>query len=338
MARDGAPSLTLADEGGKERARVSVSKDGEPRVAVMDYESRAGAILRVNGRAPQLELYDRTGKNRAMLAAQEDEMVRLLMTDRDGKLRVALGSLGDGNSLIGLYNGENERALMQADANGRPQYDRPIQPREDQLPIDPSTDVPDGFQAGQLHIKNFPGAGAVFHLSHTHFEHRILGDLCLESRLQPVFVRPPAQAGTPCGPWWELLLLKRQRPAPCSIGVRKGAEHFDEIAMLLQLLDGLGDFLLLEVAIAIHEKVILPRLAFAGTGLDLRHIDFEPAHGRQRAVQGADFVRDAQHQTRAITSTGGTALAAQHEKSRRIDGIVLNAGFEDHEMVAFGGQ
>ena len=121
MARDGAPSLTLADEGGKERARVSVSKDGEPRVAVMDYESRAGAILRVNGRAPQLELYDRTGKNRAMLAAQEDEMVRLLMTDRDGKLRVALGSLGDGNSLIGLYNGENERALMQADANGRPQ-------------------------------------------------------------------------------------------------------------------------------------------------------------------------------------------------------------------------
>ncbi len=38
------------------------------------------------------------------------------------------------------------------DANGRPQYDRPIQPREDQLPIDPSTDVPDGFQAGQRGI------------------------------------------------------------------------------------------------------------------------------------------------------------------------------------------
>src|SRR3972149_587381 len=32
------------------------------------------------------------------------------------------------------------------DAAGRPQYDRPIQPREDQLPIDPSTDVPAGFE------------------------------------------------------------------------------------------------------------------------------------------------------------------------------------------------
>jgi valyl-tRNA synthetase len=33
--------------------------------------------------------------------------------------------------------------------DGRVEYDRPIMPREDQLPIDPSTDVPDGFQAEQ---------------------------------------------------------------------------------------------------------------------------------------------------------------------------------------------
>ncbi|MCC7418011.1 MAG: valine--tRNA ligase [Acidobacteria bacterium] len=35
------------------------------------------------------------------------------------------------------------------DAAGRPQYDRPIQAREDRLPVDPSTDVPDGYDAGQ---------------------------------------------------------------------------------------------------------------------------------------------------------------------------------------------
>ena len=35
------------------------------------------------------------------------------------------------------------------DSNGRPQYDRPIRAREEQLPIDPSTDVPEGFQPGQ---------------------------------------------------------------------------------------------------------------------------------------------------------------------------------------------
>ena len=35
------------------------------------------------------------------------------------------------------------------DSNGRLQYDRPITPREEQLPIDPSTDVPEGYAAAQ---------------------------------------------------------------------------------------------------------------------------------------------------------------------------------------------
>jgi valyl-tRNA synthetase len=35
------------------------------------------------------------------------------------------------------------------DAQGRAQYDRPIAAREDQLPIDPSTDVPDGYREEQ---------------------------------------------------------------------------------------------------------------------------------------------------------------------------------------------
>lgn len=35
------------------------------------------------------------------------------------------------------------------DATGEPQYDEPLIPNEDVLPIDPSTDVPDGYTAGQ---------------------------------------------------------------------------------------------------------------------------------------------------------------------------------------------
>jgi valyl-tRNA synthetase len=34
-------------------------------------------------------------------------------------------------------------------ADGRPDYDNPITPGEDHLPIDPSTDVPDGYEPGQ---------------------------------------------------------------------------------------------------------------------------------------------------------------------------------------------
>src|SRR6185312_8426694 len=40
------------------------------------------------------------------------------------------------------------------DADGQPQYDRPIAARDDQLPVDPSTDVPNGYQA---EMRGLPG-------------------------------------------------------------------------------------------------------------------------------------------------------------------------------------
>ena len=43
------------------------------------------------------------------------------------------------------------------DASGRPDYARPIQAREEQLPIDPSTEVPEGFTASQ---RGVPGGFA----------------------------------------------------------------------------------------------------------------------------------------------------------------------------------
>src|SRR2546425_10100872 len=35
------------------------------------------------------------------------------------------------------------------DPSGRAEYDRPLAARDDQLPVDPSTDVPDGYRADQ---------------------------------------------------------------------------------------------------------------------------------------------------------------------------------------------
>ena len=43
------------------------------------------------------------------------------------------------------------------DSNGRVEHDRPIAAREDRLPVDPSTDVPDGYQASQ---RGVPGGFA----------------------------------------------------------------------------------------------------------------------------------------------------------------------------------
>jgi valyl-tRNA synthetase len=49
------------------------------------------------------------------------------------------------------------------DEHGEPDYDKPLLPSEDQLPIDPSTDVPDGFTADQRNQPNgFAGDPDVF--------------------------------------------------------------------------------------------------------------------------------------------------------------------------------
>ncbi len=49
------------------------------------------------------------------------------------------------------------------DADGEPDHDRPLLPDEDRLPIDPSTDVPDGYTAEQRNQPNgFVGDSDVF--------------------------------------------------------------------------------------------------------------------------------------------------------------------------------
>ena len=58
-------------------------------------------------------------------------------------------------------------------ADGRVEYDRPIAAREDQLPVDPSTDVPDGYRADQR--------GAAGRLRRRSRRHGHLGDLVADA-------------------------------------------------------------------------------------------------------------------------------------------------------------
>ena len=120
--------------------------------------------------------------------------------------------------------------------------------------------------------------------------------------------------------------------------VRIRAEDFDEVAMLAEQLDGLGDFRVLKMAVAINEEEIFPRLALAGARFDLRHVDLVPAERGDGLVQRADLVGDADHQAGAVVAGGRTALAAEHEEARGVGGVVLNVLLQHLQAVFFRGQ
>ena len=108
--------------------------------------------------------------------------------------------------------------------------------------------------------------------------------------------------------------------------------------MLAQKLDGLDDFAVLHVAVAIDEEEIFPRLPFAGARFNLRHVDFVAAERGNRLMQRAGFVGDADQQARAVVARGRTALAAQHEEARGVGGVVLDVLFQHAQAVFLGGQ
>ena len=80
-------------------------------------------------------------------------------------------------------------------------------------------------------------------------------------------------------------LVSATRPAGRKLfGVRVGAEHFDEAALLAEQRDGFGHFAVANVAVAIHEEEIFPGFPLAGARLDFRHVDAVSAERRERAV------------------------------------------------------
>ena len=108
--------------------------------------------------------------------------------------------------------------------------------------------------------------------------------------------------------------------------------------MFVEQSDGFGHLAIAHVAVAINEEEILPGLALAGAGLDFGHVDAEAAKGGEGTMQGAHLVHQADHQTGPVAAGGRSALAAQHEETRGVRGVVLNVVFQHAHVVFFGGQ
>src|SRR5439155_753270 len=119
------------------------------------------------------------------------------------------------------------------------------------------------------------------------------------------------------------------------LGVRVRAEHFDEAALLFQLTDGFGNFVVAGMAVAVDEEEILPGFSFAGARFNFRHVDAVTAKGGERAMQRAHLVHQADHDAGAIVAGGRAALAAQHQEARRVGGIVLDVVFQHAQPVFF---
>src|SRR5437899_2720331 len=102
------------------------------------------------------------------------------------------------------------------------------------------------------------------------------------------------------------------------LGVRVRAEHFDEAALLFQLTDGFGHFVVADMAVAIDEEEILPGFSFAGALFNFRHFDAVAAKGGESAMQRAHLVHQTDHETGAIVAGGRAALAAKHEEARSV--------------------
>jgi len=121
-----------------------------------------------------------------------------------------------------------------------------------------------------------------------------------------------------------------------SIHIRIRAEGFYKVAVRAKLLDRLRNFFVLRVAVAINEEKIFPCLALARARFDFRQINLEFAERGDGFVQCADFVGNADHQTRAVIARRRTALATKHEKARRIRRVVLNVLFKNSQFVFLG--
>ena len=88
MGKDG-PVLVLVDENGKERAGLSMGKDG-PGLALMDENEKPRAVLGMGKDGVVLSLMDENGKQGAVLRVKKVEGSFLGLRDENGKTRAGL--------------------------------------------------------------------------------------------------------------------------------------------------------------------------------------------------------------------------------------------------------
>src|SRR3974390_2279460 len=98
--------------------------------------------------------------------------------------------------------------------------------------------------------------------------------------------------------------LSAGMPPRSSLRVRIGTEDFDEVAVLAEQMNGLRHFAVLRVTVTINEEEIFPRLPFARTRFNFRHVDLVPAERGNRLVQRPGFVGYADEQAGAVAAGG----------------------------------
>jgi hypothetical protein len=108
------PGLVLSDDKGKDRALMSLTKEG-PIVYVADGNGNGGgATLNATKDGPKLALYEENGKERAALEASKD-VAGLHLFDENGKDRAMLFVTKD---TVGLNLRDENRKLRAAMGSG----------------------------------------------------------------------------------------------------------------------------------------------------------------------------------------------------------------------------
>ncbi len=103
--------------------------------------------------------------------------------------------------------------------------------------------------------------------------------------------------------------------------------------MLLELREGLDDFLVLRVALDIDKEKILPRLPLRGAALDFAHVQLEPLERLQSIEERARAVLHAKHQRGFVGSGRRAGVVADDEEARRVVRAILDRGLENLQPI-----
>ena len=111
-----AEAFIVEDENGKDRAVLSVTKDG-PYLALYDKNGKSRAWLAVDKDIPGLTLYDKNGKSRAELDVLKNGP-RLSLFDENGKSCIGLAVIEEGPLLLLDDKNGKSRAWLAVEKNG----------------------------------------------------------------------------------------------------------------------------------------------------------------------------------------------------------------------------
>lgn len=108
--------------------------------------------------------------------------------------------------------------------------------------------------------------------------------------------------------------------------------------MLLELLDGAGDWLVLEMADEIDVKHVFPVFFLGRTRFDFREIDAELIEGLDGFDEGARLIADGEKERSFVVSGWFTGFFSDDKKAGGIGGAILDVGLEHGEVVELGGE